>query len=222
VKLRLKKRNLVLGLQLLVAIAVLGKIMIDPASKEINDPTLKFPEKITLADWRQIDSQPLNDRSIPQSSDFQGRNIGGQIYHYTQNDRYLTITIRYLVDTNGDLRPVIKQTTGKITPFLYEDPNLGEYGMYSDDRQVYLISCINPQGKTTVTNDGFRHNSLRYSFNFDRILNWFSGQGSILNKHCLWVHFALPLGDSTPEYLYPVLKTAWFNWDRSNLKSPIK
>jgi cyanosortase A-associated protein len=214
VKLRLTRRNLILGLQLSIAISVLGKISIDPNSQEINDPTLKFPEQITLANWQQIDSQPFNDRAIPQSSDFKGRNIGGQIYHYTQNDRYLTITLRYLVDTNGDLRPVIKQKTGKIAPFVYEDTKVGEYGMYSDDRQAYLISCINPQGKTTVSSDRFRHNSLRYSLNFGRILDWFSGKGSILNKKCLWTHFALPLGNSTAEDLYPVLEAAWFDWDR--------
>ena len=86
--------------------------------------------------------------------------------------------------------------------------------MYGHHRHAYLTACINPKGKTTVGNDDFRNNLLRYTITPKRIVNWFISQNSLSDKRCLWTYFSLPLNNSLPEDLYPLLESAWLDWYR--------
>jgi cyanosortase A-associated protein len=207
-------RVYLLAVELIAVFCVLGKIIIFPATEKKIIYDFTFPSLVPLTGWQQISSTPLTDKLVPDSVYFSGQNILGETYKYRQQDIVLEIQIRYLVDTNGDLKYFIKKYTSQVLPILYKTEGLGFYSFYRDKHNAYLTACINPYGETTVTSDQFYQNNLRHAFQLQRIAIWLTHQTKILDKRCLWTHIKIPLENKTPESLYPILKTAWFDWYR--------
>ena len=207
------KRNWLLIIQLGIVGLVLGKSLFFPTQKDQKShKPIVFPAHVPLEKWQQVATNSISDRLVPQSGYFIGDNLGGQSYRYVADDRSLEIKMRYLVDTNGDLKSYVKNYTGNIAPFLHEQANIGSYAMYPYGNQVYLTACINPQGETSITSDRFRNNNLRHSINLRRIFAWLTSQNGIVDSRCLWAYLSMPLNRDSPEDVYPLLKEAWFDW----------
>lgn len=207
------QRNWLLIIQLGIVGLVLGKLVVFPTQEQRKSHTpIVFPANVPLEQWQQVETNPISDGLIPKSEYFIGDNIGGQSYSYVAGDRSLEIKMRYLVDTNGDLKSYVKNYTGNIAPFLYEQANIGSYAMYPYEDKIYLTSCINPQGKTSISSDRFRNNSLRHSFNLRRILAWLTSQNGIVDRRCLWAYLSMPLDGDYPQDVDPLLEEAWFDW----------
>ena len=205
-------RNYLLLAQLAVVLLVLGKLIISPTKENRPITPFIFPQTIPLEPWQQLSSKPLNDKLIPKSGYFAGENIGGHSYSYTWQNRSLEAKMRYLVNTNGDLKYYIKDYVGQLAPFLHEKEGVGVYSMYPYQDKVYLTACINPQGKTSINSDRFRHDGLRHTISLRRILIWLTTQHEIIDDRCLWAYLSIPLDNSPPEDIYPLLESAWFDW----------
>ena len=204
--------NYAIAVQAFVVVLVLLKLVIHPTKENRSVTSINFPESVPLGKWQQLESKSLEDKLIPKSGYFVGENVGGHSYKYSLSGGSLTIEMRYLVNTNGDLKYFVKDYTGSIETYLYEKPGIGSYSMYSRRDRVYLTTCINPYGETSVTSDRFRRNGLRHAINPKRILIWLTSQDTIVDNRCLWAYLSMPLQDSPPETVYPLLEDAWFNW----------
>lgn len=204
--------NFLITAQTIAVILVLLKLVIYPTQENRTVTPINFPETITINKWQQLEAQPLQDKLIPNLGYFVGENIGGYRYKYDLFSRKLTIEMRYLVNTNGDLKYFVKDYTGKIEPYLYEKPGMGFYAMYPVGDRFYLTTCINPYGETSITSDRFRRNSLRHAINLKRIAIWLTSQQKIIDNRCLWATLSIPIGNTNPEAIYSLLENAWFDW----------
>ena len=204
--------NYLIAAQAFLVVFVLFKLVIYPSQENRSVVPINFPDSVPLDKWQQLESKSLEDKLIPDSGYFAGENIGGHSYKYSLPDRSLTIEMRYLVNTNGDLKYFVKDYTGSIEPYLYEQPGIGFYSMYPYGDRIYLTTCINPYGKTSVKSDRFRRNALRHAIDPKRILIWLTSQDKIIDNRCLWAYLSMPVRDSPPEAVYPLLEDAWFDW----------
>ena len=207
-----KIRIFLLGIQLLGVIFVLGKSIFYPTVKDSTVNSFVFPTAVPLPQWQLMETGPVNSRLVKPPAYLSGQYISGKRYYYIQNDLSLDIEMRYLVNTNGDLKSFIKSYTGQLLPVLKEQEGVGFYSLFIRQNRAYLSACINSHGYSTVTTDQFRRNGLRYALRLDRIMSWLTSQAEIMDKSCLWAHLSMPLNQDSPESASQTLENAWFNW----------
>lgn len=185
-----------------------------------------FPQVIPLADWTFTDSQPLTPDQTPNSQDIPGKVVSGQRYHYHQGDTHLHIEMRYLAQTNGDLKALIKHQTGSLGTVLKSVEGVGEFSLFTQGVASQLDACINPQGTSTVTSDQFKRNRTLYDWQSGRFLGWILGQAPLYDNRCLWTRMTLSTSvDATSavqaQALTPIW-TDWHQWWQSHFPPPAK
>ena len=208
-----KSRTVLLAATATAIALTLGKSIIYPEVKSPQIANYRFPESIALSQWKFSFSKPVNPNLVQYPAYISGKFISGKHYRYRQNERYLEIEMRYLVNTDGDLKSFITHQTGKLSPVLKQDPERGFYSIYTVKDQAYLSACINPRGGSTVTSDRFKRNRLIYDTRINRVFPWLLGQAEFQDKRCLWAHLSMPLERNTSiDETYPILETVWFDW----------
>lgn len=208
----MKIRILLLRIQLFGVFFVLGKSIFYPTVKDSTVTPFVFPTAVPLPQWQLVKTGPVNSQLIKPPAYLSGKYVSGKRYYYIQNDLSLDIEMRYLVNTNGDLKSFIKSYTGQLLPVLHEQKGVGFYSMFIHQKRAYLSACINPYGYSTVTSDQFRRNGLRYSVQLDRIVSWLTSQTEIMDKSCLWAHLSMPLNNYSQKSASQILESAWFDW----------
>ena len=209
----LKSNDLQTILAALLTVAVtftLGKSFVNLKARSIEVADYQFPSSITLSQWQFLASKPLR---FHRTRSLSGNFVSGKHYYYQQNGKHLEIEMRYVVDTNGDLKRFITDRTGELSPGLRQDDVGGFYSVYANANTVNLTTCINPAGGSTVTGDRFRRNRMLYDEHFKRIVPWLQGQKELLDKRCLWTHLSIDrdLHISLDEH-YRILEKVWFDW----------
>jgi cyanosortase A-associated protein len=137
----------------LAAIAIfftLGKSIMRPAAKLPKTASFTFPESVSLSRWKLLSSDSVNLDRIKNSGSITGKFIAGKHYRYRQNRQLLDIEMRYLVNTNGDLKTAIADRTGTLSSALKQDSEGGFYSLYTDRGKAYLSACINSRGSSKV------------------------------------------------------------------------
>ncbi|MGK7876348.1 MAG: cyanoexosortase A system-associated protein [Xenococcaceae cyanobacterium] len=207
-----KIRITLLGLQLAGVLFVLGKSILYPPVKDSTVTPFVFPTTVPLPQWQLVKTGSVNSQLVKPPAYISGKYVSGKYYRYIQNNLSLDIEMRYLVNTNGNLKSFIKSYTGQLFHVLHEQKGVGFYSMFVYQGQAYLSACINPRGYSTVTTDQFRRNSLLYDVRLARIASWLISQAEIVDNRCLWAHFSMPLNNSSKESAYETIETAWFDW----------
>lgn len=173
----------------------------------------RFPTDVPLENWRYVTSGLVNAERVQPPAYVSGNYISGKRYQYQQQQTVLTIEMRYLANTDGDLKNVIKAETGDLQSVLYYQEDSGFYSVFHDRSHLYLTSCINPHGMSTVTSDQFKRNRSLHDLRLDHLIDWTLGRGKIHDRRCLWTHASTPLQDYTsPEIATKTLEDAWFSW----------
>ena len=191
----------------------LGKAAIDPQGKITSVEGYYFPESIPLSNWELSFTQPVNPRLVKPPAYILGDFVAGKHYRYRQSDRYLQIEMRYLINTNGDLKGFIKNQTGDFSSSLRQDEERGFYSLYADRDKVYLNACINPRGISTVTSDEFNRNLMISDTHLAGTLSWLLGKNELRDKRCLWTNLSRPLDNKISlEENYRTLEMVWFDW----------
>ena len=207
-----KIRILLLGIQLLGVIFVLGKSILYPTVKDNTFSPFVFPTTVPLPQWRLVETGPVNSQLVKPLAYLSGKYVSGKRYYYIQNDLSLEIEMRYLVNTNGNLKSFIKRYTGQLLPVLHEQEGVGFYSLFIHQKRAYLSACITPHGDSTVTADQFKRNGLRHAVRLNRLASWLTSQAEIMDKRCLWAHLSMPLNHDSPESASQTLEKAWFDW----------
>ena len=197
-----------------VAIALsLGKAIVNPQAKTATVKNYDFPESIALSGWDLSFSKPVNPRLVQPPAYISGDFVAGKHYRYRQGDVYLQIEMRYLNDTNGDLKGFIKTQTGDLLPGLRKNEPRGFYSLYADADLVYLNACINPRGISTVTSDEFQRNLMIHDTRLSGIFSWLLGIDELRDRRCLWANLSKPLDkQKSLAENYQTLETVWFDW----------
>lgn len=174
-----------------------------------------FPQVIPLADWTFTDSQPLTSDQTPNSQDIPGEIVSGQRYHYRQDQTDLQIEMRYLTQTNGDLKTLIKNQTGSLGTVLQSVAGVGKFSLFAQGSESQLDACINPRGTSTVTSDQFKRNRTLYDGQSGRFWSWILGQAPLHDNRCLWTRMTLSTSVNVPS-VEPsqALITTWEDWHR--------
>ncbi|WP_346290523.1 cyanoexosortase A system-associated protein [Sphaerothrix gracilis] len=213
-------RSILLCLTCLSIFGVLGKLLLASeasVSERIKPQPLTFPDRIALANFRFLASQPI---AAPANPEAQNRFlINGQIYRYQQNSRFLTAEMYYMVDTSGNVAGFLEQNTAipieSVRPALKTEKYqaaVGYYLLFPYQEKRYLASCINPKGESTVTLPQFRDNRYRYDILSPRLLKWLLTSENIRDFRCLWVLMSTSSAQKDPGEDYQVLEQAWFDW----------
>ncbi|MEB3336720.1 MAG: cyanoexosortase A system-associated protein [Leptolyngbyaceae bacterium] len=233
----LKTQNLYPSLRILLlaatfagAVVVLGKSIFSPPTASNTYKPYTFPQTVPLKDWQFVASKPLSNLPVsPKSSPDDTSKIpydvslASQEYRYLRDGLPLTIEMRYIVGTLGDLKNFIRNYTSirldskqsddrKLFESIRYQKGVGFYGLFTHQQRAYLSSCINSRGESTVTFEQFLANRNQHDIRWHRFLPVLVGQESLRDRRCLWAHLSVPLNSSSPEQSYQILENAWAIW----------
>ncbi len=192
---------------------VLGKSVLYPRLGMHRATPFVFPAVVPLTEW-----QPLPSSSLNKQTKLSAQELSGKHYRYMQKDLSLDIEMRYLVNTDGDVNTFLKSymrqslSGGQLLGVLRQQDGVGFHRLFVDRGRVYLSTCINPRGGSTVTGKQFRQNRNTYDLNFNRLLVWLLARGQVRDERCLWAHLSVPLKNASPEETYPLLEKVWVSW----------
>ena len=187
-------------------ILVLAIIIVKPTQSWVPNTSHAFPDKILLPNWEQVQS-PI----LPQKNLKQPKIIAQKNYRYLQNNLRLDIEMRYLTLIKGE--KFLTKYLGITSPVEVRlQEGIGYYGIGADKQKAFLSACITSGGITTFTDKQFEQNQYLSILKPQNLFNWLLGRRSSKDKHCMWAHLSVPLGEKTPDFAYQVLETAWFSW----------
>ena len=207
-----KFRGAIVFATAIVSVVVLSKSLAYPTIRSTSISKFVFPKSIPLSQSQLVFSGAVNPYLVQTPAYIAGDFIAGKHYRYLYDEKYLDIEIRYLNNTNGDLKSFITSQTGELLPMLKENSN-GFYSIYNDENKVYLSACINSRGGSTVTNDQFNRNRLTYDLRFTRLIKWLLGKKDLKDRRCIWTHISIALDNNTHiEKTYKDLEEIWTDW----------
>lgn len=197
---------------------VLGRTILTPAASKVAATPFAFPADVPLPEWQFKSSHAL---AVPITTN--PSYLSGKYYQYIHNNLTLDIEMRYVINTKGDIKSLIKNyssmppASSKLSLVLRQRRGIGFYSLFAYQQRAYLSSCINSRGSSTVTVSQFRHNRYLYDniYNIsfkERLIPWLQGRGSIQDMRCLWAHLSIPLKHTSSETTYQTLEKAWVSW----------
>lgn len=196
-----------LAVTLSCALLVLGKVIFNPTSSCNLVNSFVFPVTVPLPGGQFLSSDVLGART-----DKQPNYLAGRRYQYLYAGVPLTIEMRYLNNTSGEIKDLLESYTSiPSSPQLRHQDKIGFYGLFTYQRKAYLSSCINSNGGSTVTQRQFNRNRHTYDNQINRILPWLLGQQKLEDKRCLWTVISMPIKSPSPD-AHRALEKAWFAW----------
>jgi cyanoexosortase A len=168
----------------------------------------QFLDKITLSNWKNVDSHPSNLigqnlKSDPLSSTEQeveldklNKVLAGQVYRYQTNSDELTVSANYIVNTLANINTYY-DSFGKLSQLknaVEKKDKDGFYLNFLNENQLHVTACVNSQGKTTVTSPQFIsyfYSSSLSNFEIVHMLNWLMGKALLKDKRCLLLEVSI-------------------------------
>ncbi|MEM8831542.1 MAG: cyanoexosortase A system-associated protein [Cyanobacteria bacterium P01_G01_bin.19] len=208
-----KMRTIFLVSTAIATFSVLGRSILFSEALTAKVKSYTFPSTIALPGWQLSFQQPVNPNLVKPPAYISGDFIAGTHYQYLQERKYLDIEMRYIANTNGDLKSFITSQTGELSSVLKQDLKRGFYSLYIHQDKAYLSACINPHGISTVTSDRFNRNLMIHNTHPKQIVPWLLGKSEFRNKRCLWAHLSTPVNDNfSADDAYATLEAGWHDW----------
>ena len=206
----------------LAIVAVILKTGSQPKAQKPSYADYSFPKTISLSQWesllpdsiQQSANNPADNPTVNLTiQEISGDSLADEHYEYKKNNARLAVSVHYLVNTDGDLKPIIAEQTDQLATALKQHPEYGFYSLASHQGSAYLTTCQNPKGPATVTADQFSRNQLRYGFNSHRLIPWIKGENTLPDQRCLVTQLTVPLSDYASEAIaHAAVETAWLSW----------
>lgn len=191
-----------------------GRFSLDPNAGRQPVTSFTFPPEVPLSKWQLLESRPLASSLANQADTYEAVSSSRQ-YQYAQDRQQLKVEMSYVAGTLGDFQTYLKRYTPQwqsIQQNLRHQAGVGFYNLFVYQGRSHLVACINPRGGSTVTSSQFSANRYTYDLQPERLLPWFLGQESLLDRRCLWAHLSTSLQSKSVEKTYSVLEEAWQSW----------
>ncbi|MBW4444598.1 MAG: cyanoexosortase A system-associated protein [Plectolyngbya sp. WJT66-NPBG17] len=191
-------------------------VLTKPATARTDKSTIELPETVSLTGWQATGSKIIPNAGLKEPSSIPNRQ-----YRYIKDGIPLEITMRYFSDSNGDVKPILQTFTpllkskSQLDLGIRQKDKVGFYGVFVEQQQAHLTSCINGRGDSTFTALQFQHNRNVNDLLSERPLLWLVGLSDIRDNRCLLVHLQMPLQNRSPEQAYQLLEQAWTEWHHS-------
>lgn len=209
-------RKAVLGILLGGAALTLIKVVFYPNPNTI--APLAFPSDVPLPNWQRETVSSIKEAQLsqPEADKLLGF-VNGKIYRYRQGNQLLTIKMRYFAPAIGDVKAFLTYYNKKIpdTLIIREKDGMGAYGLFSQDQQAHLTTCLTPRGGSIFKREQFLQ--VRYSsdLRLDRLLPIAIGKTPLLDNRCLWINISLSeTNTNRPSSYYPSLEKIWISWNQ--------
>lgn len=192
-----------------VILTLLG-VAIKPTTPAPLDRDVPLPQTLSLPGW---DAQFTQSITSPPSDSRYHRIRSGQRYAYRQGDRTLQVTVRDVVETEGDIDLLMANTRELVkkdrSTVVDRQSNRGFYRLFTEQNQAYLQSCVNRNGYTTVTATQFRQNAYTQALQPQQWFGWLLSQRSLLGRRCLWIQMSTPIVEQDAQGAYATLEENW-------------
>ncbi len=190
--------------------------LLNPATGRREVGAYNFPDLAPLTGWQPTTTQALNDSRKDRTRAFEIV-PSGQHYAYAKDGLELAAELRYVIGASGNIGASLRNQTDIPEHVLQRAefrhrPGSGDYVLFVHRDRVYLSACINPRGGSTVTEGQFLHNRNAHDLRPARLWLWFTGRESLRDRRCLWTLLSVPLNGQEPPAVYPLLETAWAEW----------
>lgn len=211
----LAKNSLLIFTNIIVASATIYCFSNQQAGKQ-SVSSFIFPNQVPLSFWNQREKKNLSIEELDINFGKQPNAIiSGKRYQYVRDNLIIDADIFYVVNTRGNVSKLIETRTQISEDALNQQKikksdDIGFYSIFRDDKFVYLSSCLNPQGKSTVTSKQFSENLNQVKLIPSLLGKWLVGKASIRDRRCLWIHLSLPL-NSEISNTEKILESAWLD-----------
>ncbi len=183
-----------------------------------NKSKFQLPNQVSLNTWRLNSSNNLQQA-------LQNGALSAKQYSYSSSAqsglRVDALYINGVVSIPKSLEIIgLKYPSHKLRISYLE--KVGYYALFLDQERLYLSSCINSRGFTTVTEEQFiYHRPLDLSFR--HISAYLIGTRDLFNSHCLLTTLSIPLDKNNmvnPQTIYmdknaQTLEKAWIDWHQN-------
>ncbi|MEI6332299.1 MAG: cyanoexosortase A system-associated protein [Pseudanabaena sp. ELA645] len=183
-------------------------------------PKFKLPDQVSLSEWRSLSSEDLSPLlQSPQNTEVSD----ARRYFYTSSAQD-TLRIDALYINGSAVIPksleILNLRYSIDSLNIRHQKTIGHYALFNDQDRVYLSSCINPRGLSTVTQEQLTNNRNYYDFTPDRIATYLLGVTYIRDNRCLFTIMSVPLekaqisnlNNNSLDNAYQKLEKAWTNW----------
>jgi cyanoexosortase A len=193
--------------------------IVSPTAGNRRVAPFQFPQTLSFSGGQQQSSQPLLVFPEVNYSEFLLATLqGGQEYSLQYQNTPLKLQVRYLIGSRGNVPAILSRlgvSSGRrereVGNYIKEGeiPEIGHYQLVGIRDRLYLTTCLNPRGKTTVTQDQFLSNRYRLDWHWSRIPGLISGYLPLRDQRCLWVMLSVPLQGSDVDTAGTLLVEAW-------------
>jgi cyanosortase A-associated protein len=146
-----------------------------------------------LSGW-QLSEQVAIPVELPQSR--YDRIIGGQRYSYYQGTQKLTVDLRDVQDTSGDIGLLRDKYLAppslnrKLQPQTH-NIKAGSYQTLVENGQTTIHTCLSANGQFSTTANEFRQNAYHQTLELQQWGGWILGHHPLIASHCFWIQMTV-------------------------------
>jgi cyanoexosortase A len=166
---------------------------------------------LAVNNWQLVSTKNIETPKLDITPHFEAM-LSGQRAHYVQGQENLDLERYYVVNTGQNQ---MSNWLNYLTNFSKDIPkNIhqnkdGYYLLTNDQKQANLISCLNADGSSTVTQEQFNQNHQNSYFAFNKIVPWLLGQTLLQDDRCIWIKLSTPVENADNEKADQLLESVW-------------
>lgn len=224
-------RLTLLALTLGGTLLVLAKAIATPKNDVVTaDPGRHLAKTVPMTGWQLVGSTAIEDKEALSTGESPAN---GRKYSYRRGNTELEVELRHIIGDGNVSRFLfvyspVREGNAKLSSGIRNQPDIGYYGVLTHKGRAYLTACMNARGGSTVTDQQFRQNRLKYDVQISRIFPWLWGQEPLMDHRCLWTLMSMPIstattaqtaGSPTAEQELEAAWASWYQWWQSNYPS---
>lgn len=180
-----------------------------------------FPDRVPLKSWQLVKTEPITNSPKEQKNEeeYEDKEVIASAKNYIYRKENVTIEaeMRYLVGTRGSVHNILAANADIPLEILAQSEiqklnNIGFHTLFTHEDRVYLSSCINSRGQTTVSPRQFSKNRYKHDFKLSVLLPWLLSKETIRDSRCLLVNLSTPIANLSSEAAHTMLQDTWQDW----------
>lgn len=203
---RLKVQTAFFAVLLSSAVFGWSRVLFAPTASSQQVADFQFPDNVPLPGWQPADEPTAQPQPNSPTT------LAKHVYQYRHSNQQLDIQMDYVTAAKGADVVLHRKTSIPVAEIATQSQGDSFYNLAANDQGVHLNACIVPNGNSTANEAQFRAATQPSDVSFDRYLLWLAGRDRLTDDRCLMTHLSIPLGQSTPEDVYPLLEAAWMDW----------